>query len=157
MAAIAADLASLDPENAATYAANAEAAIDGIAALEAELEQRLAPVAGVPVVVFHDAYGYLAHRFGLTIAGTIALGDAAAPGAARLAELRSQLTAGDIVCIFPEVNHSSRYVDMLVEGTDTRVGPLLDPAGVALEPGPALYGEMMRALARDLADCVTGG
>lgn len=157
VAAIATDLASLDPENAATYAANAEAAIDGIAALEAELEQRLAPVAGVPVVVFHDAYGYLAHRFGLTVAGTIALGDAAAPGAARLAELRSQLTAGDIVCIFPEVNHSSRYVDMLVEGTDTRVGPLLDPAGVALEPGPALYGELMRALARDLADCVTGG
>ncbi len=129
----------------------------GITALEAEIEAILTPAAAAPVVVFHDAYGYLAERFGLTVAGSIALGDAAAPGAARLTELRGQLTDGGIVCIFPEVNHSSRYVDMLVEGTDTRVGALLDPAGVALEPGPGLYGEAMRALARDIADCVTGG
>jgi zinc transport system substrate-binding protein len=157
VAAIADGLSAADPTNAATYAANAAAAAAGITALEAELEQVLAPAAGVPVVVFHDAYGYLAHRYGLNVAGTIALGDAAAPGAARLADLRGQLAEGGIVCVFPEVNHSSRHVDMLVEGTEVRVGALLDPAGVAREPGPALYAETMRALARDIAACVTGG
>ena len=156
MAAIAAELAEHDPENAATYAANAEAAIADLTALEAELEQSFAPTAGAPIVVFHDAYGYLAHRFGLTVAGTIALGDAAPPGAARLAELRGMLADGEVVCIFPEVNHSSRYAEMLVEGTDSRLGALLDPAGVMLEPGPGLYAELMRNLARDITDCVTG-
>lgn len=128
-----------------------------VTALEAELEEILAPVGDAAIVAFHDAYGYLSHRFGVNVVGTIALGDAAPPGAARLAELRDMLRVGEVVCIFPEVNHSSRYVDMLVEGTDTRVGEMLDPAGVAMEPGPALYGDLMRALVSSIADCVTAG
>ena len=128
-----------------------------VTALEADLEEILAPVGDAAIVAFHDAYGYLSHRFGVNVVGTIALGDAAPPGAARLAELRDMLRAGEVVCIFPEVNHSSRYVDMLVEGTDTRVGEMLDPAGVAMEPGPGLYGDLMRTLASSIADCVTAG
>ena len=154
---IAAQLSSLDPDNADTYAANAEAALATIAETETEVTDILAPVGDAPIVVFHDAYGYFAHRFGVTVAGTIALGDAAAPGAARLTELRDMLREGGITCIFPEVNHSSRHVEMLVEGTDTRVGTLLDPAGVAMEPGPELYPALLRDLANGIAECVTEG
>ncbi len=105
--------------------------------------------------MFHDAYGYFAAQFGVNVAGTIALGDAAAPGAARIAELRQSLAEDGAVCIFPEVQHSSRYVDVVVEGTGVRVGEMLDPSGSAMEPGAALYGDMMRNLADAIADCVT--
>lgn len=155
--AIAEVLAASDAENAETYRTNAAGAIEAVAALEAELRDLLAPVGDAPVVVFHDAYGYFSQAFGVNVVGTVALGDAAAPGAARLSELRGMLTDGGIVCIFPEVNHSSRYVDMLVADTDTRVGPLLDPAGVMLEPGPGLYGELMRGLANGMAECILDG
>ncbi len=153
---IAAELAGHDPENAEVFRANAAAAQESIAALEAEITEILQPVGTAPLVVFHDAYGYLEHQFGLNIAGTIALGDAAAPGAQRLSELRSQLRAGGVVCIFPEVNHSSRYVDVVVEGTGVRVGAELDPAGVLLDPGAELYPALMRDLANAIADCVAG-
>ena len=155
MRAIAAHLSERDPDNADIYAANAAAAIAEIEALEAEIAEMTEGLGAFPVVAFHDAYGYFSDRFGINVVGTITLGDAAAPGAARLAELRDQLADGEVVCIFPEVNHSSRYVDMLVEGTDVRVGALLDPAGVALDFGPDLYATLMRNLARDIAACVT--
>ena len=151
---IADELAENDPDNAATYRANAQAARAGIAELTTEITATLAPVANAPLVMFHDAYGYLAAQFGLNIAGTIALGDAAAPGAQRLTELRAELQADGAVCVFPEVNHSSRYIDMVVEGTGVRVGAELDPAGVTLEPGAALYPTLMRNMAQAIADCV---
>ncbi len=153
---IAAELSEHDPENAAVFAANAAAAQAEIAELATELEAILAPVGTAPLVMFHDAYGYLATQFGLNIAGTITLGDAAAPGAARLVELRDQMREAGAVCIFPEVNHASRYADMVIEGTDVRLGEMLDPEGVMLEPGAALYPTLMRNLAQSIADCVVG-
>lgn len=153
---IAAELSEHDPDNAANYAANAAAARETLAALSAEVADILEPVASAPLIMFHDAYGYLQHGFGVNVAGTITLGDAAAPGAQRLSELRAQLQDDGAVCIFPEVNHSSRYIDVVVEGTGVRVGAELDPAGVMLEPGAALYPDLMRTVAQSIADCVAG-
>lgn len=61
---ISAELTRLDPENAATYAANAEAARARIATLDADLKTQLAPVADKPFVAFHDAYGYFTAHYG---------------------------------------------------------------------------------------------
>ena len=153
---IAEELGEHDPDNAAAYRANAEAALARIEDLSNEISSILEPASTAPLVMFHDAYGYLADQFGINVAGTIALGDAAAPGAQRLTELRADLQADGAVCIFPEVNHSSRYIDMVVEGTGVRVGAELDPAGVTLEPGTELYPTLMRNMAQAIADCVAG-
>lgn len=154
---IAAELSEHDPDHAEIYLANADAAKSQIAALADELAEILEPVGAAPLVMFHDAYGYMASQFGLNIAGTIALGDAAAPGAQRLSELRAQLQDDGAVCIFPETNHSSRYIDTVVEGTGVRVGAELDPAGVLQDPGADLYQAVMRGIAQSIADCVSGG
>ena len=153
---IAEELAEHDPDHADVFRANAAAAKEVIASLTGELEAILEPVSAAPLVMFHDAYGYMADQFGLNIAGTISLGDAVAPGAQRLTELRADLAEDGAVCIFPEVNHSSRYIDVVVEGTGVRVGRELDPAGVMLEPGADLYPTLMRNLAQAIAECVTG-
>ncbi|HMO72107.1 MAG TPA: zinc ABC transporter substrate-binding protein [Paracoccaceae bacterium] len=151
---IAAELGRLDPTNAATCAANAGAAAGAIEALEEELAAILAPVKDRPFVTFHDAYGYFAGHFGLTQAGSIALGDAASPGAARLSDLRAQLGGGGAFCVFPEANHDARLSAQLAEATGTRLGPVLDPEGSSLEPGPGLYADLMRGLAQGLAECL---
>ena len=153
---IAEELAEHDPDNAETYRANAEAARAEIADLATEISAILQPAGAAPLVMFHDAYGYMVEQFGINVAGTIALGDAATPGAQRLSELRADLQADGAVCIFPEVNHSSRYIDVVVEGTGVRVGAELDPAGVMLEPGADLYPTLMRNMAQAIADCVAG-
>ena len=150
--AIAAELAARDPANAATYAANAEAAAARLTALEAELAATLAPAKGRPFVVAHDAYSYFADHFGLTIAGAIRLGDATEPGAAHLAELRAALDGA--VCVFPEAAHDPKAAEVLVEGTPVKVGGTLDPAASLMEPGPALYEALLREMAGTLASCL---
>ena len=154
---IADELSRHDPDNAETYAANAQSAKADIDEIEAQVRTTLEPVGDAPIIVFHDAYGYLDTAFGVNVAGTIALGDAASPGAQRLAELRAMLDERGVVCIFPEVNHSSAYVDVVVENTGVRIGEELDPAGVLLEYGPGQYGALMTGLAESIAACVTEG
>lgn len=157
LTAIAEKLAELDPDNAATYATNAEAAVARVDAVDAEVAALLEPVKGKPVVVYHDAYGYFAAHYELEVFGSIALGDATAPGAARLAALREGVEGGASVCVFPEAQHDAALVEQLAEGTGARVGAALDPNGSMQEPGAAAWEGTIRALAVAMAECVAAG
>jgi zinc transport system substrate-binding protein len=151
---IATELSRLDPANAATYQANATAAAQRIDALDAEITAILTPIQGKPVVTFHDAYGYFGDHYGLTFAGSIALGDASSPGAQRLSELRATMEAGTVLCIFPEAQHDPALVTQMAEGTGAKVGGVLDPVGSTLEPGPDAYAALLKGMATTLADCL---
>ena len=59
------ELIAIDPNNADSYRANADAYIQQLQQLDSEFEQRLAPVAGCNFITFHDAFPYLAQRYGL--------------------------------------------------------------------------------------------
>src|SRR5690606_6623652 len=82
LAVIAETLAKADPGNAARYAGNAASALEGLDALETEIAAKLAPWHDARLVVFHDAFAHFAGRFQMNIVGSVALGDAADPGAA---------------------------------------------------------------------------
>jgi zinc transport system substrate-binding protein len=154
---IAAALARQDPDNAATYAANAIAAQTNIAVLDARISDRLAPFADLDFGVAHDAYGYFTEHFGLRPAVAVALGDAAAPGAARLAAIRDRLSTGDLTCLFPEVQHDPKTIATLAEGTKIRIGAPLDPSGSSLTAGPTLYQSVIDNMATTLIDCLSQG
>ncbi len=151
--AIVETLPAADPGNAARYRGNGDAALAELAALHAEVAATLAPVRDVPYVVFHDAYQYFEKRFGLAAAGAIAVGAGRAPGARRVAELRRVIVARGAACVFAEPQFEPALARTLVEGTGARIGTL-DPLGAALPPGSGLYGELLRRMARSLADCL---
>ena len=151
--AIATSLASRDPDHGALYATRADAAVETLQRLQAELAETLAPVGDTGLVMFHDAYGYLASTFGLNIVATISDGAATTPGAARIAALRAGLAEAGATCLFPEANHPDDFVRVVAEGSTLRVGAPLDPEGMMLEPGPDLYPALMRGLAQSIADC----
>jgi zinc transport system substrate-binding protein len=153
LGAIAAALAEADPARRALYLANADAARAELDALAAEIEARLDPVRGRPFVVFHDAFHYFEYRFGIEAAGAVALGDARAPGPARIARIRDRIRALRAVCLFREPQFRSALVATVAEGTGVRIG-VLDPLGASLPPGPDLYPGLLRGLAESLADCL---
>jgi len=146
-------LAAADPEHAADFAANAKAAAERIGALTNDLQAELAPVRDRPIVVLHDAYGYFADRFGVSIAGSLREGDAASPGAGRVADLRDLIVAQDIACVFAEPQQSRALLETLVEGTDARMAEL-DPTGGTLATGPALYDAMLRKMTAEITGCL---
>jgi len=151
--AIAATLAEVDPANAARYAANGEAVVAGLAALDRELRDKLAAVKQRPYVVFHDAYPYFEARYGTNALGAIAVSPERAPGAKRISEIRGKIRALGAICVFSEPQFTPALVQTLVEGTDARIG-VLDPLGAALVPGPGAYAALLRAIADSLAACL---
>lgn len=153
---IAGILAELDPDNAGAYLANAEAAQGRIAALDTALRGRLAPAEGKGLLFGHAAYGYFAAHYGLAVAGSLAEGDAADPGAAHVAALRSRASAGEIACAFPEAGQDPRPIESLVAGTPARLGAPLDPEGRSAEPGPGLYLAVLDGIGTAIADCLAG-
>lgn len=148
---IAASLSEADPANAGTYAANAAAAQEALAKTAADAQALLAPHAAETFVVFHDAYGYFFEHFGLNAPLSLAEGDAASPGAARLSAIRDSLAGA--ACVFPEAQHDPKPIATLAEGTGVSIGPALDPEGRDIPPGPALYGTLLLGLAEGIASC----
>ena len=147
-------LEGLDPDNAATYRANAAAAQARIAALDAGLAARLGALKR-PFVTYHDAYGYFAGHYHLPYLGGLAAGDAAPPGAARIAALHEAAVSGAIRCAFPEAQHDPALITNLAQGTELFAGPALDPVGSTLDPGPDAYDVLLTDLATALLTCAS--
>ncbi len=58
-------LIEINPNNANSYRSNADSYIQQLQELDNEFQQRLAPVKGCKFITFHDAFPYLAQRYGL--------------------------------------------------------------------------------------------
>jgi zinc transport system substrate-binding protein len=153
VAAIAETLAAADPENAQTYAANAQRERAALEALTASLDARLAPVRDKPFIVFHDAYQYFERRFGLSVAGSITVTPDSQPSARRVNALRDKLVSAGAVCVFAEPQFEPAIVQTIIGGTSARAGTL-DPEGASLSEGPGLYATLVEGIAEALIDCL---
>jgi zinc transport system substrate-binding protein len=151
--AIEAGLSAVDPENADLYSANALKAVLDLTAMSTRIDAQMSAVKSQPFMVLHDGFQYFDRRFGPEFEGSIALGDAAAPSPKRIANARDQLREHAVVCVFTEPQQSERLVDVVIEGTDTKIGEL-DAMGARLSPGPDLYFELLQGLADSFAECL---
>ena len=150
---VAGKLSAADPENAGVYFANAAEARAEIDALVKEVNSILEPVRGRNFVVFHDAYQYFETSFDFPAAGAISLGDASDPSAARIAEIQGRVRNEGINCVLSEPQFNPNLVETVLSGTDAKTG-IIDPLGSNLEPGPKLYGDLIRNMAKALAGCL---
>ncbi len=152
--AIAATLSEQDPDNAATYRANADAAAKRIAALDDQLRERLAPHGQDRFVVFHDAYGHFTAHFDLQPAIAVSLGDASTPSAARIDQIRTQIAEAGAACAFPEYAHDAGLIATVTEGSDIRIGGELSPEGGMLPPGAGQYEVLLTQMADTIIECL---
>ena len=153
--AVAAALSEADPSHAAIYNSNAEAALSRLQALDGTLRRTLEPLAGRPYVVFHDAYQYLEHRYGLTPVGSITVDPDRQPSARRVATIRQSITERGAVCVFSEPQFSPKLIPTLIEGTTARTGTLDAEGGPTVPAGPDAYVVIMLNLADALRRCLT--
>lgn len=153
-AAIEETLSAQDSANAVTYEANLAALNANIDALDREIRQTIAPVKDKPFVVFHDAYQYFEHRYGMRVIGSITVSPETIPGAARISEIRQKVTELGAACVFAEPQFEPKLVNVVLEGTSARAGTL-DPEAATLPEGPKLYFDLMRSLATSLRQCLS--
>ncbi len=152
--AVAARLAAIDPDRAGTYAANAAATRRRLAEVDGQLAAQLAPLAGRPYVVFHDAHQYFEKRYGLTPAGAVTVDPERPPGARRMAILRDRLKAAGASCVFREPRFAGPTVTALAEAAGARIAQL-DPEGALVDPGPDAYFVLVKGIAAALVDCLS--
>ncbi|MGR3563709.1 MAG: zinc ABC transporter substrate-binding protein [Heliomarina sp.] len=152
LAAIATELAELDPDNAETYATNAASADKALEELESRMTGQLESLGSIEFVTLHDAFQYFEHRFDIHSTGAVSLGDAADPGPARLKQFREKVTAGGLSCAFAEPQFDTRLLDAMLDGQGIEI-KTLDPLGSALQPGPALYPQLLEEMAETIVSC----
>ncbi|TAV90234.1 zinc ABC transporter substrate-binding protein [Rhizobium leguminosarum] len=147
-------LVAADPANALTYQGNAKALDDRLDALDTEIKGVVAPVKGKPFIVFHDAYQYFEHRYGIRVAGSITVSPETIPGAERVSEIHRKVGELGATCVFAEPQFEPRLVNVVIEGTRARSG-VLDPEAATLKAGPDLYFTLMRGIANSMKDCLS--
>ena len=115
-----------------------------------EVTATLDPVRDGQFVVFHDAYQYFETDFDFPASGAISIGDASDPSPARIAEIQGRIAEQGIDCVLAEPQFNPGLVATVLDGTQAQTG-ILDPLGSDLEPGPALYPQLIRNLSTALA------
>ena len=150
---IAGQLSAADPDNAGAYFTNAAAGRTEMEALIGEVIATLDPVRDGQFLVFHDAYQYFEMDFDFPASGAISIGDASDPSPARIAGIQDRIAEQGIDCVLAEPQFNPGLVATVLDGTEAGTG-MLDPLGSDLEPGPALYSQLIRNLSTALAGCM---
>ncbi len=91
---------SVDPGNAAVYAANGAACVARLHAIDAEYRTALVPLRTRAFITYHDAFPYLARRYGLRLAGVVERSAAEDPSARELAELAALVRREKVGVLF---------------------------------------------------------
>jgi zinc transport system substrate-binding protein len=149
---IAARLAKADPENASTYAANADSMAARLAILETDITSQLASYSAAKFLVLHDAHVYFERRFGLRNYGAITTEPDVMPTASRVKALRDELREHRFDCIFAEPFLRQKAVALIAEGSKVSIGTL-DPIASNLPAGAQLYPDLLMSYAKALQSC----
>lgn len=119
-------LIEADPGNREHYTRNAAAYNQQLAQLDGEFETGLAACNLDVIITAHDAFSYVAHRYGFEVEAIAGLSHDAEPSPARLAELTRHVREEGVQYIFFEHLASPRLADTIARetGAETLV---LDP------------------------------
>ena len=139
-----------DSKNASTYKSNLDKALKDIDKLTMDVMTELNQ--SVASIVFHDAYQYFETVFDFPASGAISLGDATDPSPARITKIQDRIKDQGVQCVLAEPQFKKGLVATVLEGTDAKTS-IIDPLGIALEPGPTLYPQLIRNMAKTLVDC----
>lgn len=142
---IAAALIAADPAGKATYEANEAAYLAELTALDDTLRTAFdaLPEARRTVVTPHDAFGYFAHAYGLRFLAPAGLSNEAAPSAAAVAALITQLRELKVDRVYLENLTDVRLIERIGKETGATVGGALYADALSKQDGADTYVGMM--------------
>ena len=135
-------LESRDPTNANAYRQNADAYSQRLAALDAEVEQAIAPVRQVPLVTYHNAFPYFVRRYGLKLAGVVELVPEVSPSPKELSRIHAVIREQKVRALFAEPGAATRLARQIARDAGIKLAEL-DPLETGVL-GAKSYEEIMR-------------
>jgi ABC-type Zn uptake system ZnuABC Zn-binding protein ZnuA len=155
-------LVEADPDNAATYEANAAAYIAELETLDAWVMEQVAtlPEDQRRLVTSHEALAYYANRYGLELIGT-AFGslstEAGDPAAADIAALVAEIQAQNVPAIFAENTSNPDLMEAVAAEAGVTLAPTLytdalGPAGSGVDT----YVDLIRTNTEQIVTALSG-
>jgi ABC-type Zn uptake system ZnuABC Zn-binding protein ZnuA len=142
-------LVRADPSGAATYRASADRYLARLRALDTGVRACMdrVPANQRLLVTSHDALGYYAKRYGITVVGAVipALSTAAQPSAGDVAKLVDTIERTGVRTIFAESSVNPKVEAAIARQTGARIGPALwaDSLGPAGSSGATYIGSIV--------------
>lgn len=115
------NLKELDPENAKIYEENGSNYTNEIKALKAEYQDALSFIKDNKVVIFHDAFAYLAQEFNLNVVHTVNVDSENALSAGEIAEVVDEIKADNIKVLFTEEQYKTSIANNIADETEAKV------------------------------------
>ncbi|MEO5877849.1 MAG: metal ABC transporter substrate-binding protein [Streptosporangiaceae bacterium] len=119
-------LARIDPGHAADYRTGTSRLVGELTSLDGEFERGLASCTRKTIVTSHEAFGYLADRYGLRQVGITGIGPDGDPSPHRVAELTELVRKEGISTVFTETLVSPKTAQTLADEAGVRTA-VLDP------------------------------
>jgi ABC-type Zn uptake system ZnuABC Zn-binding protein ZnuA len=137
------ELIAIDPAGRAAYEANAQAYLEQLGDLDREVEEAMLaiPVERRKLVTFHDAFPYLAARYGLEIVGVVVPSPGQEPSAQHIAELTETLRSSGVPAAYKEPQFNAEVLEQAAAEAGVRILDLLSDAYIE---GVDSYIELMR-------------
>ncbi|MGQ7298251.1 metal ABC transporter substrate-binding protein [Quadrisphaera sp. KR29] len=137
--AVAGELALADPGAADGYRARARELRSDLEALDARYAAELAACRGAVLVTSHEAFGYLAARYGLEQVGVAGLDPEVEPTPARLRAVVAQVQDAGVRTLYFKTEATDAVTRAVAARLGTGTG-VLDPMESEREPGTDLVG-----------------
>jgi len=151
-------LSELDPAGAEIYAANTDAYLAELAALDKEIQALIdtIPAERRAIVTNHVALTYFAARYGLSVAGVIIPGGSTTsePSVREVLGLVDTVQARGVPAIFTETTASDATARQIADEAGIALVPLYTGSLSAPEDGAGTYLDYMRYNAAVIADAL---
>ena len=146
-------LVEIDPASAESYRANADSYLAELRALDEEVA---AAIDSIPsdrrkLVTFHDAFPYLAQRYGLEVVGVVVASPGKEPSAKEVADLVEAIAAEDVPAVFKEPQFNASILELAADDAGVEICTLYSGA---LDKKVDTYVKLMRFDAKELARCL---
>jgi zinc transport system substrate-binding protein len=136
-------LAELDPAGKALYEKNSAAYIGELKKLDSEMTATFSKLPHKNFVSFHNAYPYLAQRYGLNVAAVIEEYPGRSPSERYIREITDKLKALHITTVFSEPQLNPNLAKIIAGETGGTVS-MLDPYGDSSYPDRNSYIKVMK-------------
>jgi len=132
------------PELASAIAATSADGLAQIRTLDVEVSAMFAAIPGEnrKIVTFHDAFGYYARAYGITIVGVAIASPGQDPSAREIAALIDAIRAAGVTTVFSEVQFPSKVLTSIAAETGATVLADLYSDALGRAPGDTYLGAM---------------
>src|SRR5215831_11225065 len=152
-------LIAADPEGKATYEANAQKFLGGIAQMETTVKQAVAklPFERRKIITTHDAFGYFGAAYGIDFIAPEGVSTESEASAQDVAKIITQIKKQHIPAVFLENVSDARLIEQIARETGAAIGGKLYSDALSEPAGPAAtYIDMMRHNVGELAKALGG-